>query len=157
MYALNVLSRNRAGHAHRGDYPPVGLPDEERFEELSHEEYERRLDQSSGYVRSKPKYSQIQKEKAVKHYAEHGRCFASTVTDFRPPVVNSAVSAPWPPQLKKLAVPELFTAEGEEPAAGDVRAQGLRQSGAARGPGTRWQRLMRASFPSPAIKGGRTR
>ena len=111
MHALNVLSRNRAGHAHRGDYPPVGLPDEERFEELSHEEYERRLDQSSGYVRSKPKYSQIQKEKAVKHYAEHGRCFASTVTDFRPPVVNSAVSAPWPPQLKTQAVLELCTRE----------------------------------------------
>ena len=44
-----------------------------------HEEYERRLDLSSGYVRSKPKYSQIQKEQAVKHYAEHGRCIASTV------------------------------------------------------------------------------
>ena len=44
-----------------------------------HEEYERRLDLSSGYVRSKPKYSQVQKEQAVKHYAEHGRCIASTV------------------------------------------------------------------------------
>jgi hypothetical protein len=44
-----------------------------------HEEYERRLDLSSGYVRSKPKYSQIQKEHAVKHYAAHGRCIASTV------------------------------------------------------------------------------
>lgn len=44
-----------------------------------HEEYERRLDLSSGYVRSKPKYSQIQKAQAVEHYAAHGRCIASTV------------------------------------------------------------------------------
>ena len=44
-----------------------------------HEEYERRLDLLSGYVRSKPKYSQIQKTQAVEHYAAHGRCIASTV------------------------------------------------------------------------------
>lgn len=44
-----------------------------------HEEYVRRLDMSPGYVRSKPKYSQIQKEQAIKHYAEHGRCIASAV------------------------------------------------------------------------------
>ena len=87
-----------------------------------HEEYEQRLDLSSGYVRSKPKYSQIQKEQAVKHYAEHGRCIASTVKalgypcrdllrawiheldpDSRQRVVGRAVSAPRPPQLKKLA------------------------------------------------------
>ena len=30
-------------------------------------------------MRSKPKYSQVQKEQAVKHYAEHGRCIATTV------------------------------------------------------------------------------
>ena len=96
-----------------------------------HEEYERRLDLSSGYVRSKPKYSQIQKEQAVKHYAEHGRCIASTVEalgypcrdllrawiheldpDSRQRVVGRAVSAPRPPHLKKLAVLELCTREG---------------------------------------------
>jgi transposase-like protein len=96
-----------------------------------HEEYERRLDLSSGYVRSKPKYSQIQKEQAVKHYAEHGRCIASTVKalgypcrdllrawiheldpDSRQRVVGRAVSAPRPPQLKKLAVLDLCTREG---------------------------------------------
>ena len=96
-----------------------------------HEEYERRLDLSSGYVRSKPKYSQIQKEQAVKHYAEHGRCIACTVKalgypcrdllrswiyeldpDSRQRVVGRAVSAPRPPQLKKLAVLELCTREG---------------------------------------------
>lgn len=37
-----------------------------------HEEYERHLNLSAGYVRSKPKYSRNQKEKAVEHYAEHG-------------------------------------------------------------------------------------
>ncbi|MEB0114741.1 IS3 family transposase [Variovorax sp. RTB1] len=95
-----------------------------------HEEYERRLDLSSSYARSKPKYSQIQKEQAVKHYAEHGRCIASTVKalgypcrdllrawiheldpDSRQRVVGRAVSAPRPPQLKKLAVLELCTRE----------------------------------------------
>ncbi|AYM95790.1 IS3 family transposase [Acidovorax sp. 1608163] len=96
-----------------------------------HEEYERRLDLLSGYVRSKPKYSQIQKEQAVKHYAEHGRCIASTVKalgypcrdllrawideldpDSRQRVVGRAVSAPRPPQMKKQAVLELCTREG---------------------------------------------
>jgi len=43
-----------------------------------HEEYERRLDLPSGYVRSMPKYSQTQKERAVEHYAEHGHCIAAT-------------------------------------------------------------------------------
>ncbi|CAM5794643.1 IS3 family transposase ISBmu11 [Ottowia pentelensis] len=96
-----------------------------------HEEYERRLDLSSGYVRSKPKYSQIHKQQAVKHYAEHGRCIASTVKalgypcrdllrawideldpNSRQRIVGRAVSAPRPPQLKKLAVLELCTREG---------------------------------------------
>ena len=96
-----------------------------------HEEYERRLDLPSGYARSKPKYSQIQKKKAVEHYAEHGRCIASTVEalgypcrdllrawiheldpDSRQRVVGRAVSAPRPPQLKKQAVLELCTREG---------------------------------------------
>jgi hypothetical protein len=44
-----------------------------------HEEYERLLDLPSGYVRSIPKYSQTQKERAVEHYAEHGYCIAATV------------------------------------------------------------------------------
>jgi transposase-like protein len=42
-----------------------------------HEEYERCLDLPSGYVRSMPKYSQTQKERAVEHYAEHGRRIAA--------------------------------------------------------------------------------
>ncbi|HGN3393160.1 IS3 family transposase [Pseudomonas aeruginosa] len=96
-----------------------------------HEEYELHLDLSAGYVRSKPKYSQNQKEKAVEHYAEHGRCIASTIKALGYPgrdslrawideldpgsrqrVVGRAVSAPRPPELKKLAVLELCTREG---------------------------------------------
>ena len=96
-----------------------------------HEEYERLLDLPSGYVRSMPKYSQTQKERAVEHYAEHGYCIAATVKalsypsrdllrswinelapDSRQPVVGRAVSAPRPPELKKLAVLELCTREG---------------------------------------------
>src|SRR5690606_12600094 len=41
-------------------------------------EYEQRLDVSAGYVR-RPKYSQTQKELAVNHYLEHGRCLAATI------------------------------------------------------------------------------
>ncbi|MBM0108887.1 IS3 family transposase [Steroidobacter sp. S1-65] len=43
-----------------------------------HREYEQRLDLSAGYVRE-PKYSQAQKEVAVKHYLDHGCCFAVTI------------------------------------------------------------------------------
>lgn len=43
-----------------------------------HREYEQCLDLSAGYVRE-PKYSQAQKALAVKHYLEHGCCFAVTI------------------------------------------------------------------------------
>ena len=110
-----------------------------------HEEYERRLDLSSGYVRSRPKYSQIQKQQAVEHYAAHGRCIACTVKalgypcrdllrawideldpESRQQVVGRAVCAPWPPQLKKQAVLELCTRE----ASAQVVAQKLGVSSA---------------------------
>jgi putative transposase len=44
-----------------------------------HREYERCLDLPRGYVRSKPKYSQAQKEQAVEHYVDHGRCISATI------------------------------------------------------------------------------
>ena len=44
-----------------------------------HEEYERCLDLSRGYVISKPKYSRAQREKAVEYYLEHGRCISLTI------------------------------------------------------------------------------
>lgn len=40
--------------------------------------YEECQDVPSGYVRQ-PKYSRTQKEAAVKHYLEHGRCLAATI------------------------------------------------------------------------------
>lgn len=44
-----------------------------------HREYERRFDLSRGHARSKPKYSQAQKEAAVRHYLDHGSCIAFTI------------------------------------------------------------------------------
>ena len=44
-----------------------------------HDEYERCLDLSRGYVILKPKYSLAQREKAVGYYLDHGRCIASTI------------------------------------------------------------------------------
>jgi transposase InsO family protein/transposase-like protein len=43
-----------------------------------HREYERRLDLPAGYARQ-PMYSQAEKERAVEHYLEQGRCFAATI------------------------------------------------------------------------------
>src|ERR1700710_1687629 len=42
-------------------------------------EYEQRRDLSKGYTRPKPKYSQEQKDAAVWHYLDHGRCIAATM------------------------------------------------------------------------------
>jgi putative transposase len=43
-----------------------------------HQEYEQRRDLSASYVRL-PKFSQAQKERAVAHYVEHGRCLSATI------------------------------------------------------------------------------
>ena len=43
-----------------------------------HQEHEQRLDLHTGYARA-PKYSQAQKELAVEHYLEHGRCVSATI------------------------------------------------------------------------------
>jgi transposase-like protein len=43
-----------------------------------HREYEQRLDLPAGYVRQ-PRYPQARKERAVRHYLEHGRCIAATI------------------------------------------------------------------------------
>lgn len=44
-----------------------------------HDEFERRGDLQAGYARSKPKYSDEQRNVAVEHWANHGRCFAFTL------------------------------------------------------------------------------
>lgn len=41
-------------------------------------EYEQRHDLPTGYVRQ-PRYSQVDKQRAVEHYLEHGRCIAATI------------------------------------------------------------------------------
>lgn len=43
-----------------------------------HREYVQRLDLPAGYVR-RPKYSEAQKDRAVKHFVENGRCLALTI------------------------------------------------------------------------------
>ena len=43
-----------------------------------HREYVQRLELPAGYVRQ-PKYTQAQKEQAVKHFLENGRCLAVTI------------------------------------------------------------------------------
>lgn len=96
-----------------------------------YEEYERRLDLPAGYVRSKPKYSQHQKAKAVEHYVQHGHCIAFTIralgypaldslrawiAELRPEtrklVVARAESLARPPAMKKAAVIDLCTRQG---------------------------------------------
>jgi len=96
-----------------------------------HREYERRLDLPKGYARSKPKYSQEQKETAVRHYLDHGRCIAFTIKALGYPVRESLRS--WihglhpelharvvgrsngvarPPAMKQAAVIALCTRQG---------------------------------------------
>lgn len=96
-----------------------------------HEEYERSHDLSRGYVRSKPKYSQTQKERAIEHYLEQGRCIAFTVKalgypgrdslrawlrELRPEshtrVVSRSAGSARPPAYKKAAVIALCIRQG---------------------------------------------
>ena len=96
-----------------------------------HEEYEQRLDLSPGYARSKPMYSQIQKEKAVEHYVEYGHCIAVTIkalgypgrdslrawiAELHPEMHTSVFartdSLARPPAMKKAAVIALCTRPG---------------------------------------------
>lgn len=91
-----------------------------------HREYERSLDLSRGYVRSKPKYSQSQKEQAVEHYLGHGCCIAATIKalgyqgrdslrawirELHPEahthVVSRSAGSARPPAVKKAAIVSL--------------------------------------------------
>lgn len=45
-----------------------------------HREYVQRLELPGGYVR-RPKFSQTQKEQAVKHYLESGRCLSLAIKE----------------------------------------------------------------------------
>jgi putative transposase len=93
-----------------------------------HREYEQDRDLPAGYVRSRPKYSDEQKEVATRHYLNHDRCLAGTLKALGYPcretlaawvdalypktskcVVGKARSVPRPPELKQAAVIELCT------------------------------------------------
>ena len=56
----------------------LGYPTENSLKSW-HEQYVRDLDVPRGYVRAKPKYSQAQRQLAVQHYLDQGRCIAWTI------------------------------------------------------------------------------
>lgn len=61
-----------------------------------HREYEQRRDLPAGYVRP-PRYSQAQKERAVEHFLEHGRCIAATIKSLGYP--SRALLSAWLQEL----------------------------------------------------------
>ena len=65
-----------------------------------HREYELSLDLSAGYVRQ-PRYSQAQKELAVRHYREHGSCIAATIRALGYP--SRSLMSDWLQELNPLA------------------------------------------------------
>ena len=94
-------------------------------------EYEQRHDLAKRYARPKPKYSQEQKDAAVRHYVDHGRCIAATMRALGYPgrasltawvhelnpassmrVVGAARRTSRPPALRKAAVVALCTRQG---------------------------------------------
>jgi putative transposase len=93
--------------------------------------YQGQGDLPRGYVRSKPKYSQEQKEAAVRHYLDHGRCITFTMKtlgypcrqslaawidevhpESRAGVVGKSERPPRSPELKQSAVIALCTRQG---------------------------------------------
>lgn len=95
-----------------------------------HEKYRRDLDLPAGYVRSRPRYSQPQKNLAVEHYLDHGHCMAATIRalgypcrdllaawihelhpQLRKHVTGKAQGIPRPAALKQAAVIALCTRE----------------------------------------------
>jgi transposase-like protein len=56
--------------------------------------YEFGRDLPKGYARPKPKYSQDQKEIAVRHYLEHGRCIAAAIRALGGTCARPACCAP---------------------------------------------------------------
>ncbi|MEO5736055.1 MAG: IS3 family transposase [Variovorax sp.] len=94
-------------------------------------EYEQRRDLAKGYARPEPKYSQKQKDAAVRHYLDHGRCIAATMKALGYPgrasltawiheldpvasmrVVGAAKRISRPPALRQAAVVALCTRQG---------------------------------------------
>ena len=93
-----------------------------------YQEYEQERDLQVGYVRSKQKYSEEQKQVAVQHFLDYDRCIASTLKalgypsretltawieerhpEVRTRVIGRMASTKPSPELKKAAVIELCT------------------------------------------------
>lgn len=96
-----------------------------------HREYELRSDLAKSYARPKPKYSQEEKDAAIRHYLNHGRCIAATMRALGYPgrasltawvhelnratsmrVVGVARRTSRPPALRQAAVVALCTRQG---------------------------------------------
>ena len=105
----------------------LGFPTKNTLKDW-YQEYEQGLGLATGYARA-PRYSQAQKEVAVAHYLEHGRCFAATikalgypsrtllpfwVQELHPQLRKRVVGRPraLTPAMKQTAVIELCMREG---------------------------------------------
>jgi hypothetical protein len=69
---------HQARQAGAGDIRQLGYPTKNALKGWWRE-YEQRRDLTKGYTRPKPKYSQEQKDAAVRHYLDHGHCIAATM------------------------------------------------------------------------------
>lgn len=58
--------------------PQLGYPTKNSLKAWC-EEFEKRGDLQKEYVRAKPKYSEEQKNQALEHYVNRGRCFSFTL------------------------------------------------------------------------------
>lgn len=79
-----------------------------------HREYEQHRDLHAGYARL-PKFSQMQKERAVQHYLKHGRCLAVTIKALGYP--STAVLRAWLQELHPEARTRVVGRSGERPPA----------------------------------------
>jgi transposase-like protein len=68
---------HQAGQAHRLDHSQLGYPTKNALKSW-YREYEQSRQLRAGYTRP-AKFSQAEKERAVEHYLEHGRCIAATI------------------------------------------------------------------------------
>lgn len=82
-------------------------------------EYEQRQDLAAVYVRL-PKYSQAQRDRAVDHYVEHGRCIAGTIKALGYPsrgMLSAWIQALHPqPRVRSFERPHELTADEKQSA-----------------------------------------
>lgn len=78
-----------------------------------HREYEQGHDLPMGYVRSRPKYSDEQKDVAVEHYLIHDRCLAATLKELGYP--GRGTLAAWVDELHPETRKRVVGRAGGEP------------------------------------------